>query len=37
METKKKFGVVGAGLVGTLFEDVPGFEVVHRNQWEPVR
>ena len=37
METEKQFGVVGAGLVGTLFEDVPGFEVVHRNQWEPVR
>ena len=37
METNKKFGVVGAGLVGTLFERVPDFEVVHRNQWEPVR
>ena len=37
METKKQFGVVGAGLVGSLFEDVPGFEVVHRNEWEPVR
>ena len=37
METNKKFGVVGAGLVGTLFEKVPGYEVVHRNEWEPVR
>ena len=37
METKNKFGVVGAGLVGTLFERRPCYEVVHRNQWEPVR
>ena len=37
METKKKFGVVGAGLVGSLFQEVPGFEVVHRDQWQPVR
>ena len=36
METQKRFGVVGAGLVGTLFESVPEFEVVHRNEWEPV-
>ena len=37
IQSQKRFGVVGAGLIGTLFEKVPGFEVVHRNQWEPVR
>ena len=37
MQSQKRFGVVGAGLVGTLFESVPGYEVVHRNEWEPVR
>ena len=37
MESEKRFGVVGAGLVGSLFANVPGFEVVHRDQWQPVR
>ena len=37
MESKKRFGVVGSGLVGSLFKEVPGFEVVHRNQWQPLR
>ena len=37
MANKKRFGIVGAGLVGTLFETVPEFEVVHRNEWDPVR
>ena len=37
MQSQKRFGVVGAGLVGNLFESVPGYEVVHRNEWEPVR
>ena len=37
MENRKRFGVVGAGLVGTLFENVPEFEVVHRNEWSPIR
>lgn len=33
----KNIGVVGAGLVGSLFKDRDGFEVVHRDEWEPVR
>ena len=34
METEKKFGVVGAGLVGSCFKDLDEFEVVHHNEWE---
>ena len=34
METKKKIGVVGAGLVGSVFKELDDFEVVHRNEWK---
>lgn len=34
METKKKIGVVGAGLVGSCFKGLDEFEVVHRNEWK---
>ena len=37
MEAKKRFGVVGAGLVGSLFQGLEDFDVVHRDQWQPVR
>ena len=30
----KKIGVVGAGLVGSCFKDLDGFQVVHRNEWK---
>ena len=34
METKKKIGVVGAGLVGSCFEGLDEFELVHHNEWK---
>ena len=34
METKKKVGVVGAGLVGSCFKGLDDFEVVHRDEWK---
>ena len=34
METKKKIGVVGAGLVGSCFKGLDDFEVVHRDEWK---
>lgn len=34
MATKKKIGVVGAGLVGSCFLDLDDFEVVHHNEWK---
>ena len=30
----KKFGVIGAGLVGSIFKELDGFQVVHRNEWK---
>ena len=30
----KKFGVVGTGLVGSIFKELDGFQVVHRNEWK---
>ena len=30
----KKFGVVGAGLVGSCFKELDEFHVVHRNEWK---
>ena len=30
----KKIGVVGAGLVGSCFKGLEGYEVVHRNEWK---
>ena len=30
----KKFGVIGAGLVGSVFKELEGFQVVHRNEWK---
>ena len=32
-----RYGVVGAGLIGSLFKEIRGFDVVHRHQWQPVR
>ena len=32
-----KYGVVGAGLVGSLFEGLDDFEVVHHDEWLPMR
>ena len=29
-----KIGVIGDGLVASIFKDLPGFEVVHRDGWE---
>ena len=34
METKKKIGVIGAGLVGSCFKDLDEFQVVHHNEWK---
>ena len=34
MATKKKIGVIGAGLVGSIFKELDGFQVVHRNEWK---
>ena len=32
-----KYGVVGDGLVGSVFKGQSDFEVVHRDEWKPVR
>lgn len=29
-------GIVGDGLVGSLFRGMPRFEVVHRDEWDPI-
>ena len=30
----KKFGVIGAGLVGSIFKELDEFQMVHRNEWK---
>ena len=32
----KKIGVIGAGLVGSIFKELDEFQVVHRNEWKDV-
>lgn len=32
-----KYGVVGAGLVGSIFKGFEDYEVIHRDEWQPMR
>lgn len=32
-----KIGVIGDGLVASVFKEMPNFEIVHRDGWHPVR